>query len=58
MSKHIIAKSQTLIFGLRITKIVDSAEINQRVFALPREVFVITSWFNEEVSRGQNTYEK
>jgi hypothetical protein len=38
MSKHIFTKSKTLIFGLRITKIVDSADINQRVFALPGEV--------------------
>jgi hypothetical protein len=54
MSKHIFAKSETLIFffGLRITEIVDSADINQRVFALPREVFVTTSWRSEEVSRS------
>lgn len=30
---------------------VDSAGVNRRVFVLPREIFTITRWLGEEVSR-------
>ena len=40
----------------RITKVVDPAAIDQRVFILPREVSATTGWLSREVSRGHSRY--
>ncbi len=53
MSKHIIVTSQ--LCNKRMIEIVDPADIDQRVFALPREISKATSWHIGEVSRSHST---